>query len=127
MTEVVEGILLTLAERCCGTCNEHALGMDAIDPVAEASLEHCLEILDRDRYLITCLNDGATWAAGRRRRRGRPALRVRPRPRHGSAPGQDRAGVGGTPDRVFGATPVLGESTWAALHEAHAWVIHPGR
>jgi sulfate permease, SulP family len=29
------------------------------------------------------------------------------------------------PDRVFGATPILGESTWAALHEAHAWVVHP--
>jgi sulfate permease, SulP family len=29
------------------------------------------------------------------------------------------------PDRVFGATPVLGESTWAALHEARAWVVHP--
>ncbi|WP_406831245.1 SulP family inorganic anion transporter [Pedococcus sp. KACC 23699] len=28
------------------------------------------------------------------------------------------------PDRVFGATPVLGESTWAALHEAQAWVVH---
>jgi SulP family sulfate permease len=27
------------------------------------------------------------------------------------------------PDRVFGATPVLGESTWAALHEARAWVV----
>jgi len=29
------------------------------------------------------------------------------------------------PDRVFGATPILGESTWAALHEAEAWVVHP--
>jgi SulP family sulfate permease len=29
------------------------------------------------------------------------------------------------PARVFGATPVLGESTWAALHEARAWVVHP--
>jgi SulP family sulfate permease len=27
------------------------------------------------------------------------------------------------PDRVFGATPVLGEATWAALHEAQAWVV----
>ena len=27
------------------------------------------------------------------------------------------------PDRVFGATPVLGEATWAALHEARAWVV----
>ena len=27
------------------------------------------------------------------------------------------------PERVFGATPVLGESTWAALHEAQAWVV----
>lgn len=31
------------------------------------------------------------------------------------------------PDRAFGATPVLGESTWAALHEAQAWVVHPDR
>ncbi len=30
------------------------------------------------------------------------------------------------PDRVFGATPVLGESTWAALHEAQAWVVDAG-
>ncbi len=29
------------------------------------------------------------------------------------------------PDRVFGAPPVLGESTWAALHEAKAWVVSP--
>ncbi len=29
------------------------------------------------------------------------------------------------PERVFGATPVLGESTWAALHEAQAWVVDP--
>jgi SulP family sulfate permease len=29
------------------------------------------------------------------------------------------------PDRLFGATPVLGESTWAALHDANAWVVHP--
>jgi sulfate permease, SulP family len=29
------------------------------------------------------------------------------------------------PDRAFGATPVLGESTWAALHDAQAWVVHP--
>jgi len=29
------------------------------------------------------------------------------------------------PDRVFGATPVLGESTWAALHDARAWVVRP--
>jgi hypothetical protein len=29
------------------------------------------------------------------------------------------------PDRVFGVTPVLGESTWAALHEAHAWGVEP--
>ncbi|HWM03381.1 MAG TPA: SulP family inorganic anion transporter [Actinophytocola sp.] len=29
------------------------------------------------------------------------------------------------PDRVFGATPVLGESTWAALHDARAWVVSP--
>jgi len=28
------------------------------------------------------------------------------------------------PDRAFAATPILGESTWAALHEAQAWVIH---
>ena len=28
------------------------------------------------------------------------------------------------PERVFGATPVLGEATWAALHEAQAWVVH---
>jgi SulP family sulfate permease len=28
------------------------------------------------------------------------------------------------PERVFGATPVLGEATWAALHEARAWVVH---
>lgn len=27
------------------------------------------------------------------------------------------------PERVFGATPVLGEATWAALHEAQAWVV----
>lgn len=27
------------------------------------------------------------------------------------------------PDRVFGATPVLGEATWAALHQAQAWVV----
>ena len=27
------------------------------------------------------------------------------------------------PDRVFGATPVLGESTWSALHDAQAWVV----
>jgi sulfate permease, SulP family len=27
------------------------------------------------------------------------------------------------PERVFGATPMLGESTWAALHEARAWVV----
>lgn len=27
------------------------------------------------------------------------------------------------PERVFGATPVLGEATWAALHEARAWVV----
>lgn len=27
------------------------------------------------------------------------------------------------PDRVFGATPVIGEATWAALHEAQAWVV----
>jgi hypothetical protein len=25
--------------------------------------------------------------------------------------------------RVFDATPVLGESTWAALHDAKAWVV----
>ena len=29
------------------------------------------------------------------------------------------------PDRAFGATPVLGESTWAALHDAQVWVVHP--
>jgi SulP family sulfate permease len=29
------------------------------------------------------------------------------------------------PDQVFGATPVLGESTWAALHDAQAWVVRP--
>ncbi len=29
------------------------------------------------------------------------------------------------PDRAFGATPVLGESTWAALHDAQAWVVRP--
>jgi SulP family sulfate permease len=29
------------------------------------------------------------------------------------------------PERTFGATPILGESTWAALHEAQAWVVHP--
>ena len=29
------------------------------------------------------------------------------------------------PDRAFGATPILGESTWAALHDAQAWVVHP--
>ena len=28
-----------------------------------------------------------------------------------------------SPVRVFGATPVLGESTWAALHDAQAWVV----
>jgi sulfate permease, SulP family len=28
-----------------------------------------------------------------------------------------------SPIRVFGATPVLGESTWAALHDAQAWVV----
>jgi SulP family sulfate permease len=28
-----------------------------------------------------------------------------------------------SPVRVFGATPVLGESTWAALHDAEAWVV----
>lgn len=27
------------------------------------------------------------------------------------------------PDRVFGATPVIGEATWAALQEARAWVV----
>ncbi|MCP3424303.1 hypothetical protein [Nocardioides pinisoli] len=27
------------------------------------------------------------------------------------------------PVRVFGATPVIGEATWAALHEARAWVV----
>jgi sulfate permease, SulP family len=27
------------------------------------------------------------------------------------------------PDRAFEATPVLGESTWTALHEADAWVV----
>jgi sulfate permease, SulP family len=27
------------------------------------------------------------------------------------------------PDRAFEASPVLGESTWAALHEAQAWVV----
>lgn len=27
------------------------------------------------------------------------------------------------PERVFGATPVIGEATWAALHEARAWVV----
>jgi SulP family sulfate permease len=27
------------------------------------------------------------------------------------------------PERVFGATPVLGEATWAALHEAQAWIV----
>ena len=27
------------------------------------------------------------------------------------------------PERAFGATPILGESTWAALHEAQAWVV----
>lgn len=27
------------------------------------------------------------------------------------------------PERVFGATPVLGEATWAAMHEARAWVV----
>ncbi len=31
------------------------------------------------------------------------------------------------PDRVFGSTPILGESTWSALHEAQAWVIHSER
>ncbi|WP_426244528.1 SulP family inorganic anion transporter [Nocardioides sp. LHG3406-4] len=31
------------------------------------------------------------------------------------------------PDRAFGATPVLGESTWAALNEAQTWVVHPDR
>ncbi len=30
-----------------------------------------------------------------------------------------------SPVRVFGATPVLGESTWAALHDAQAWVVEP--
>ena len=32
-----------------------------------------------------------------------------------------------SPVRVFGATPALGESTWAALHDAQAWVVghHP--
>jgi hypothetical protein len=25
--------------------------------------------------------------------------------------------------RVFDATPVLGESTWAALHDAQAWLV----
>ena len=32
-----------------------------------------------------------------------------------------------SPVRVFGATPVLAESTWAALHDAQAWVVehHP--
>jgi SulP family sulfate permease len=29
------------------------------------------------------------------------------------------------PDRVFGASPIVGESTWTALHEAQAWVVHP--
>jgi sulfate permease, SulP family len=29
------------------------------------------------------------------------------------------------PDRAFAATPVLGESTWAALHDARAWVVNP--
>ncbi|MFC5179530.1 SulP family inorganic anion transporter [Nocardioides taihuensis] len=29
------------------------------------------------------------------------------------------------PDQVFGATPVLGESTWAAMNEAQAWVVGP--
>ena len=29
------------------------------------------------------------------------------------------------PDRAFAATPVLGESTWAALHVARAWVVNP--
>jgi sulfate permease, SulP family len=29
------------------------------------------------------------------------------------------------PNRAFGATPVIGESTWAALHEAEAWVVRP--
>jgi SulP family sulfate permease len=29
------------------------------------------------------------------------------------------------PDRTFDASPVLGESTWAALHEAQAWVVRP--
>jgi SulP family sulfate permease len=28
-----------------------------------------------------------------------------------------------SPVRVFDATPVLGESTWAALHDAKAWVV----
>ena len=28
-----------------------------------------------------------------------------------------------SPVRVFDATPVLGESTWAALHDAQAWVV----
>lgn len=29
------------------------------------------------------------------------------------------------PNRAFGATPVIGESTWAALHDAEAWVVRP--
>jgi len=28
-----------------------------------------------------------------------------------------------SPVRVFDATPILGESTWAALHDAQAWVV----
>ena len=28
-----------------------------------------------------------------------------------------------SPVRTFGATPELGESTWAALHDAQAWVV----
>lgn len=31
------------------------------------------------------------------------------------------------PDRVFGATPVLGEATWAALEVARAWVVQSGK
>lgn len=27
------------------------------------------------------------------------------------------------PNRPFGATPVLGEATWSAVHEARAWVV----
>jgi len=29
------------------------------------------------------------------------------------------------PERAFGATPILGESTWTALHEAQAWIVDP--